>query len=263
MSAEHALLGPILPKTSFLTRRMASLLPLVIVLAACSDSPAQSESPSTSSSTTTSGQPTSTPHQTLVPRPTFRLEDPAALVPEAGIHLEFIREAARAAHVNAFPFTDESFAFHQEVFADGEVERSEYDRAVHAAAGCMRGMGYTIEGPFPYGPNTGVGFSIGSDPRNRLFYWAVNAPPSFDRDSTLCQEIWEFNITTVWIAATRATEADRQIWLEAAWDCGRQRGMTMSSPPNNEDAITAVSLGCEPWLALPPGSLPARRRLGT
>ncbi|HLV91394.1 MAG TPA: hypothetical protein VKZ47_10085 [Acidimicrobiia bacterium] len=50
------------------------------------------------------------------------------VVPTSGKHVEFMTEAMGMGA--DYPYTGESWAFLKEVFADGEVTRSEYERAV-------------------------------------------------------------------------------------------------------------------------------------
>lgn len=176
--------------------------------------------------------------------------DPYELLPRTGEHLDDITYAVGVAVNNGYAFTDDSVAFHREIFADGTVDRAEYERAVFAAAECMGDLGYNIEGPFQYGPNTGEFVTVGSNPADHMYYWAINAPPTFDADIEVCQELWEFTISEVWNAVNLPTEAERQAWLEAAWNCARERGLTLSEPPTELEAMQVAS-ECEPWNALP------------
>jgi len=88
---------------------------------------------------------------------------------------------------------------------------------------------------------------VGVDPGLYMDYWTVNASSTIDADFEYCQGLWEFTVAHVWLAANEPSESERQRWLEAAWDCARELGMTLSEPPSRENATDAVAMGCGPW----------------
>lgn len=190
-----------------------------------------------------SAQPTTNP-------PLHEAWDPHGLVPTAGPHKELISDSVRT---NAeLPLPDESIALHLRVFADGQVEYSEYEEAMFAAAECAAEMGHEIVGPFVSDPAEGWGqIEVGVDPSNFLMVLARDPSPQFGEDAELCQSVWQWRIDDVWRAIHEPTESEIRLWLRAAWSCAKQQGIPLSDPPTEEEAVDAVSLGCRPWDALP------------
>lgn len=183
--------------------------------------------------------------------PTFTITEPGELVPKVGVHIDSISEAVRAAISNEYRFTEESLAFQIEVFSDGELTRAEYERAKFAAADCQRARGHNVIGPLQYGPDTGGLLWIGGDPRRFVYTFIVDPGPTASDDGQLCQEIWDFTVTETWVAIHEPTEEEKVLWLEAAWTCARERGLPVSDPPSEREAMNSTAHGCEPWLALP------------
>lgn len=169
--------------------------------------------------------------------------DTHGLVPATGPHREVIIEYLRAEY--DLPYTEESLAFHREIFADGEVTYEEYERAVYATIECARDRGFEVEGPW-----RGLSVQIGRDITKILAVTYVDRPDG--HLAIECQEMWSLRIETIWVIATAPTEQEVQIWLEAAWDCASERGLPLSDPPTIEEAQDATRQGCQPWLALPP-----------
>lgn len=178
--------------------------------------------------------------------------DPNGLVPVSGLHRELIAEViSRTAEL---PVSDESVALHREVFGDGEVTFSDYERAIGAAAQCLRDFGYEVEGPFRYGEGGSIHIEPGVDPNQIISFHAVDPPDSFSADSETCQGLWQWRIEDAWFTLIAPTEQEIQVWLEAAWDCAREMGISISDPPDfaiDSGLIPFGPDGCEPWTALP------------
>lgn len=176
--------------------------------------------------------------------------DPHGLVPAVGPHRDLIADSVRS---NAeLPLPEESVAFHMEVFSDGLVEFSEYEAAMFAATECARDMGHEIVGPLVSDPAEGWGtIEVGTNPSQYLMVLARDPSPQFGEDAELCQGIWAWRIENVWQAILEPTEQEIQLWLEAAWSCAEQRGLQLSDPPTEEEAVDAVAFGCRPWDDLP------------
>lgn len=217
---------------------------LVLLVACAGSSPGTTSQPSTASTAVGSG----------VDRfDTFTLITPSEILPESGgAHRAFIEEAVTIAVVNEYRFTEASALFHKEVFADGEVTRAEYERSKFASADCLRELGHTVLGPIEFGPDTGRLVFVGGDPRDYLHWLIVEPGDTASDDGMLCQELWDFTVSHVWLSIHTPTELERQLWLTAAWDCARDKDLPLSDPPTEREAADAVAFGCEPWHALPP-----------
>jgi len=140
-------------------------------------------------------------------------------------------------------------ALQNAVFADGEVTADEYERAMDAAIGCMRDEGFQVEGPLRY-PDGYLVVEPGMDPTLRLTLRATVSDEESDRYGEVngrCQAQWSYAIEQVYLRQFRPSEAEVQAWLERAWTCLEERGEPISSPPTEEEAIGAVTLGCRPW----------------
>ncbi len=116
----------------------------------------------------------------------------------------------------------------------------------------MRDDGFDVEGPLRY-PDGYLVVSPGSDPRNRLTLRALNADDPDGRDrfgevSQHCEAQWYYAVERMWDKQFEPTEQEIRAWLERAWDCAEEQGVPLGNPPTQDDAITAVAHGCEPWL---------------
>ena len=176
--------------------------------------------------------------------------DPNNVLPASGPQLQAMIEVLEKSA--DLPWSEESIQLHRDVFADGEVTYSEYERAMHAVASCVRSYGYTIEGPLYYGEGGLIVVEPGADPRWIITpYLGIAVGPGFEDDASYCQELFQRRIEQVWAASMQATEAEMQDWLDAAWECARERGIEISSPPDERVDLVNVVPPCEPWLALP------------
>jgi hypothetical protein len=146
-------------------------------------------------------------------------------------------------------------ALQEQVFADGVVTFDEYRRAVLAAVECVRAEGFQVAGPFRF-PEPGAVLAVepGVDPGLRLS-WTVTVRDAGE-DQRLsevdarCQSQWSYRIEQVWLRKHAPTQEEVQAWLERAWGCARERGLPLSDPPTEVDALDAVSFGCHPWEAV-------------
>jgi hypothetical protein len=138
----------------------------------------------------------------------------------------------------------------EEVFADGEVTFDEYERAMTAAAQCMRDGGFDVEGPLRY-PEGGLAVEPGVDPSIRLDILALaitgDASDRYGEVNGRCQAQWSYAIETVWFRQNAPTEEEIQAWLDRAWDCLDTLGVPVSNPPTVEEAVGSVAHGCKPW----------------
>lgn len=141
-------------------------------------------------------------------------------------------------------------ALQQEVFADGVVTFAEYERAMTAAIQCMRDEGFNVEGPLRY-PEGGFAVEAGVDPRIRLELFARDVPDDpddrFGQVHERCVAQWSYAIEQVWFRQNRPTEEEIRAWLERAWACRREKGLSISNPPTEEEAVHSVLYGCRPW----------------
>ncbi len=171
--------------------------------------------------------------------------DPFGLIPDSGPHREFISYAVRMIDPDT-RLTEESIAFHREVFADGELTAAEYERGVFADAECLTAQGFEVDGPY-----RGLVLVVGVDSSQILTFAATDAP-GIDEAWEECSRQWRYTVERVWNQILDPTEEEREIWLEAAWECARERGIPLSDPPTEDEAL-AVSgpEQCQPWEALP------------
>lgn len=170
--------------------------------------------------------------------------DPYGLVPVLGTHREMIAAAVSAMDPEV-SLTEESISFHREVFGDGELTAAEYERGVLADAECLTEQGFEVEGPY-----RGLVLGVGLDSSRILTFTATDAP-GIDDAWEACSQQWRYTIERVWNTILTPTEAERQIWLEAAWECARDRGLPLSDPPTEDEALEVSGPGqCQPWLAL-------------
>jgi hypothetical protein len=140
-------------------------------------------------------------------------------------------------------------ALQTEIFADGVVTASEYERAMRAAVECMRAQGFDVEGPLRY-PDGPLAVEPGLDPTIRLSVRArVRSDPAdrYGEVNATCQAQWSYAVEQIYLRQFQPTEAEVQAWLDRAWSCAREKGMSISSPPTEEDASQAVLQGCRPW----------------
>lgn len=141
-------------------------------------------------------------------------------------------------------------ALEEEIFSDGVVSFSEYERSVLAALQCVRDHGFEVEGPFRYpDPNAEIGIEPGADPTNHLTWHGINIEEDeqFGTVSGACQAQWSYRVEQVWLRKNAPTQDEIQAWLERAWECARKEGMSLSAPPTEEEAVMAVLHGCRPW----------------
>lgn len=144
-------------------------------------------------------------------------------------------------------------ALQQQVFADGEVTFDEYERAVTAGIECMRDEGFDVEGPMRY-PDGYLVISPGFDPHLQLTLRArgTDAGDGVDRFGPVnerCQAQWYYAIEQIWIEQNEPTQAEINAWLERAWDCAREKGLPLSNPPTEAEAMESTAYGCEPWVS--------------
>jgi hypothetical protein len=64
-----------------------------------------------------------------------------------------------------------------------------------------------------------------------------------------CESQWSYRIEQVWLRKHAPTQEEVRAWSERAWRCARERGLPLSDPPTEVDALDAVSFGCHPWEA--------------
>lgn len=141
-------------------------------------------------------------------------------------------------------------ALQELVFADGEVTFAEYERATVAAIQCMRDEGFQVEGPLRYPDGGLLIVEPGHDPRLRLSLRAdVGNDPTdrFGRVNGRCRAQWSYAIEQVYLRQFAPSEEEVRAWLERAWACGRERGLPLSNPPTENEALDAVGQGCRPW----------------
>jgi len=143
-------------------------------------------------------------------------------------------------------------ALERQVFADGHVTFDEYERAVLSAIQCVRDQGFTVVGPYRY-PEGPLVYSPGEDPSYRLTYGVIDTADEPRQGEVLarCEAQWLYRIQYVWLGKHAPTAAETQAWLERAWACARARGVPLSEPPTEDDAMDAVAAGCRPWETTP------------
>jgi hypothetical protein len=136
----------------------------------------------------------------------------------------------------------------EEIFADYIVSSDEYERAILATIRCIRDQGFAVDGPLRY-PDGPLVLSPGEDPTVRLTWQYANI-----KDDTAlqlvedeCRMQWSLRIERVWIGKHAPTESEVQAWLEKAWACAREKGLLLSEPPTEDDALSSTSYGCRPW----------------
>lgn len=141
-------------------------------------------------------------------------------------------------------------ALQDEVFADGQVTFGEYERAMVASVGCMRDEGFNVEGPLRY-PDGPLLVEPGVDPRHRLTLLArsVTDDQRWGEVNGRCQAQWSYAIEQVFLRQFTPTQAEIRAWLERAWACLREKGVPLSNPPTEEDAMQSIPYGCRPWEA--------------
>lgn len=140
-------------------------------------------------------------------------------------------------------------ALQDEIFADGQVTFDEYERAYTAAIQCMRDEGFEVQGPLRY-PDGYTVVEPGWDPNHWLTSRARVADDPTDRYGEVngrCQAQWSYAVETVYRRQFEPSEEEVQAWLQRAWDCARDNGLEVSTPPTVEEATAAVSFGCRPW----------------
>ncbi len=140
-------------------------------------------------------------------------------------------------------------ALQREIFADGQVTFDEYERAVTAAIGCIRDEGFRVEGPLRY-PDGYIVVTPGSDPRRSLTYRISPGDDPQDRAGEVdgrCQAQWSYAVSAVHVRQVEPTEDEIQSWLQRAWDCAREKGLPVSTPPTVKEATDAVVFDCRPW----------------
>lgn len=115
----------------------------------------------------------------------------------------------------------------------------------------MRDSGFTVDGPMRYEPGGPMILEVGFDPRDRLMLLARGITPEIDEAwsdaNQQCQAQWYFLVEQSYLAQVAPSEKERLDWLERAWACGADRGMVLSEPPTESEALDAVALGCRPW----------------
>lgn len=135
-------------------------------------------------------------------------------------------------------------------FADGLVTFDEYERVVLAAMQCVRNEGFNVEGPFRYPhPNAELAIEAGTDPTLRLSWHGLNIKEEerFGEVTAACQAQWSHRIEQVWLRKNAPTQDEIETWLERAWECATQKGLPVSDPPTEEEALNGVHYGCRPW----------------
>jgi hypothetical protein len=142
-------------------------------------------------------------------------------------------------------------ALQQEIFADGEVTSDEYERAVTATVQCIRDEGFGVDGPLRY-PE---GYTVtvpGYDPSLWLLYRIDAGDDPQDRAGDVdgrCQAQWSFAVQAVYTRQFEPTEEEIRAWLQRAWDCAKEKGLPLSSPPTVQEATDVVAFDCRPWLS--------------
>lgn len=143
-------------------------------------------------------------------------------------------------------------ALQAEVFADGIVTADEYERAMVAMVQCMREEGFDVLGPLRY-PEGALSISPGIDPRYRLGVVARNVPAAeegrWSEVSGRCQAQWSYAIEQVYLRQFNPTQDEIRAWLERAWACAKEKGLPLSDPPTEQEAVRSVAYGCQPWEA--------------
>ena len=143
-------------------------------------------------------------------------------------------------------------ALQQEVFADGKVTADEYERAMVAMVQCMREEGFDVLGPLRY-PEGPLAISPGIDPRHRLGVLARDVPAAeegrWSEVSGRCQAQWSYAIEQVYLRQFNPTQDEIRAWLERAWACSKEKGLPLSNPPTEREAMNSISYGCRPWEA--------------
>lgn len=138
--------------------------------------------------------------------------------------------------------------FQAAVLADGRVTYEEYEQAISRTVQCLRAAGFVVNYP---ADDLRAIVDLAIDPDHILTY-AVRVSPAHDQSrADRCAHIWSQDVEAAWLDQLRPSAEERQRALEAAWDCGRERGMTTSEPLNEADAHRAVTdFGCRPWEAI-------------
>ncbi|MEX2323527.1 MAG: hypothetical protein WEA29_07125 [Acidimicrobiia bacterium] len=160
---------------------------------------------------------------------------------------EELSSCERIELINSRPSPDDpgpdigGIAMREEVFADCDVTRDEYERAVLAAVECVRGDGYVVEGPYEVPPHPG------RYPPGPLHFAAQEAPgvaETLDR----CTAQWLHQIEMAWFDLNQPSEKEKTGWLERLWECARIMGSDLPDPPLHEDDwARVVAMGCRPW----------------
>ncbi len=138
----------------------------------------------------------------------------------------------------------------REIFSDGKVTFDEYERAFTAGVECMRAEGFEVEGPLRY-PEAPLAIAPGTDPRHRLGLIARNIAAEEDERwsdvNQRCQVQWYYMVEQIYLRQFVPTEEETRAWLERAWACAEAKGVDLSDPPTEDEAVMAVGLGCRPW----------------
>ncbi len=145
--------------------------------------------------------------------------------------------------------TPESLALEERVFADGEVTFAEYEEAMSATVVCLRDEGFVVEGPLRYGQGGFLVIAPGVDPSIHLSYFGVDVrEPEYSQAAELCDSRWRLRIETVWLGQHEPTAEQIQAWLDAAWECGAEKGISIHDPPDPSlDLSPVLAAGCQPW----------------
>lgn len=138
----------------------------------------------------------------------------------------------------------------EEIFSDGEVTFDEYERAFTAGVDCIRAEGFEVDGPLRY-PVGGMSVAPGWDPRHELSLLARNITSNVNQRwsdvNHRCQVQWYYMVEQIYLRQFLATAEETRAWLERAWACAEEKGMDLSDPPTEEEAVMALGFGCRPW----------------
>lgn len=132
------------------------------------------------------------------------------------------------------------------ILADGVVTFDQYERAMSAAAECIRSEGFTVR--FPGDSRVLI---VGIDPAMLLTIEVSNVEEDelLEEIEMQCRSQWSWWVEEVWQRQLTPSEEERQRALESALECGRQHGMSIAEPPHRDDHVRAyLEHGCPVWL---------------
>ncbi|MTV27631.1 hypothetical protein FTX61_19760 [Nitriliruptoraceae bacterium ZYF776] len=143
------------------------------------------------------------------------------------------------------PTSDDGQAFQDALLEDGRVSRQDYESAVGAAVQCIRDAGFKVEFP---AEDQQVVVDIAIDP-DELLTFSVHVPAGVETGDRVlrCQQTWSMQVEYAWQEQLAPSDQERERAIEAALECGRERGQELTGSEET-DAFRAVrERDCRPW----------------